>query len=121
MTTFVNLVRSGAALDLLLRLKRFLCETYNLSVTRCIEYDPYSKERLNEKGIAKPTFTVPFDSFVPEQLVRMNATIDKDTLIRQYADFRRHMRAENVSEILFNDDVSKQKSSPVDHSVGETF
>jgi cohesin loading factor subunit SCC2 len=99
MPVFVDLCREGAALTLLLRLKIFLRENYNLSHTRCLQYDPSAKERLCEKGIATPKFSVAFDASVLSvfrQDQPASDIIDKDAVIRQYAEFRRMMRDENA-------------------------
>ena len=110
---FAGLCRDGAALTILLRLKKFLCSSYNLSATRVLEYDPSAKERLCEKGIAKPRFTEPFNSSV--EPVSSDRKVTKDCLIRVYAEFRQMMRDENQS-----DDVTMHGSDDVDESeVGE--
>jgi cohesin loading factor subunit SCC2 len=90
---FADLCRDGAALSMLLRLKSFLCSSYNLSAIRVLEYDPNAKERLCEKGIAKPKFTTPFNGSLEE--VTTNGIVHKDALIRVYAEFRQMMREEN--------------------------
>jgi cohesin loading factor subunit SCC2 len=111
---FVDLVREGAALTLLLRLKSFLCASYNLTATRCMEYDPNTKERLCEKGIAKAKFSEPFDASVAAVLLQTKGAIDKDALVRQYAELRRRMRDESASEVRVSgsDDGEVVKSSP---------
>lgn len=95
MSGFVDLCRDGAALTLLLRLKNFLCSSYNLSASRILTYDPSAKERLCEKGLSRPDFDAPFDGSVDAVVVKSEHSVDKDALIRGYAEFRRMMREEN--------------------------
>lgn len=119
---FVDLLREGAALTLLLRLKSFLCTSYNLSATRCMEYDPNSKERLCEKGIAKVKLSAPFDATVAPVLLLSNKNaIDKDALLRQYAELRQRMRKESAIDLRVSgsedDDVensSRKQSASAD-------
>jgi cohesin loading factor subunit SCC2 len=93
--TFMTLCRDGAALTLLLRLKSHLRALYNLTETRCLEYDPLAKERICDKGVSKTDVRKPFVA-----QLHMNSKPKKsdiDSLIRQYADFRRLMREESAS------------------------
>jgi len=94
MSGFVDLCRDGAALTLLLRLSSFLRHTYQISSTKILEYDPSAKERLCEKGIPKPKFAAPFDGSVDAVWKSEQQAIDKDALIRGYAEFRRLLREE---------------------------
>lgn len=96
--SFVNLCREAAGLNLLLRLKAFLRNIYNLSEMRCLEYDPSTKENLSDKGISKTDVTKKFDATVPAFLLDSNKNVDKDALIRQYAEFRRLMRDDGNAE-----------------------
>jgi cohesin loading factor subunit SCC2 len=89
---FTKLVQNATAVALLLRLKAFLCATYNLSLTRCLEYDPNAKERVGDKGIPSVKFAEAFDG----KAVEWKGSIDKDVLLRQYAEFRRLVRSENT-------------------------
>lgn len=100
---FTGLSRDGFCLCILLRLKAFLCSFYNLSLTRCMEYDPNAKERIKDKAAFRATISKPFDtsfasvvSIASSQVDngRSKHLVDKDTLIRQYAEFRRRMREE---------------------------
>jgi len=116
MTSFLDLCRQAAAIVLLLRLKSFLRRLYNLSETRCLEYDPSSKERLSDKGCAKTNISKPFDSTIPLSLHGCSKNVDKNAIIRQYAEFRRLMRDENnVAEQKTNDsdeDKTSAEDSP---------
>ena len=90
--TFAKLVHDGTAISLLLRLKRFLCKIYNLSEARCLEYEPNEKGRLCEKGISPIAISEAFDA----SIAGTAGQVDKDLLLRQYAEFRNLMRRENV-------------------------
>jgi cohesin loading factor subunit SCC2 len=98
MKSFVRLVHEATSVTLLLRLKNFLCTKYNLSASRCLDYDPMSKERLCDKGIPVAKFSEAFDATVADS----NGVVDKDILLRQYAEFRRCMRLENTVPVRFN-------------------
>lgn len=98
MRGFLGLCGEAAALILLLRLKSFLRKLYNLSETRCLEYDPTSKDRIGEKGISKTEFFKAFDASIPMAMHSQKA-VDKDSLIRQYAEFRRLMRDETSADV----------------------
>jgi cohesin loading factor subunit SCC2 len=134
---FFYLCHESAALCLLLRLKSFLCTNYHLSLTRCLEYDPFAKERLCDKGALRVNITKPFDASLAEALMYTSEktkgsnseqkNIDKDALVRQYAEFRARMREE---QSLVPDDDSCGKSDveelangeevdPEDESLGE--
>ena len=89
MTKFVRLCQAAAALTLLLRLKRFLRQMYNLSEARCLEFDPNEKEKVAEKGVNKSDVKTIFDSTTVKK-------DDMDDLIRQYAEFRQLMREEST-------------------------
>ena len=101
MNRFTKLVRCASSVTLLLRLKAFLCATYNLSLARCLEYDPNAKVPLCEKGIPSVKFSKPFDTYALEH----KGAIEKDKLLRQYAEFRRLIRLENACPIRFNDQL----------------
>ena len=86
---FIQLCQGAAALTLLLRLKRYLRLMYNLSETRCLEFDPNEKEKVGEKGINKSEAKLSFNASV---MGGENA----DCLIRRYAEFRHLMREESL-------------------------
>lgn len=90
--SFKKLVYDATTVTLLLRLKTFLCSTYNLSPTRCLEYEPNAKERLCDKGIPTVKFSEMFDVQVAEN----KGIVEKDLLLRQYAEFRRLVRVEDT-------------------------
>lgn len=92
MPTFARLCEAAAAVTLLLRLQRFLRQMYNLSEERCRTYDPNEKERVGEKGVSKSDVKTPFD---PSGV----KTDDMDSLIRQYAEFRKLMREEHITQL----------------------
>lgn len=95
LNAFVDLCRNAVAISLLLRLKLFLRQAYNLSNTRCLEYDPNNSEREIEKSIVKVNICTPFDASVHRNLLDKSGPSDKDALIRTYAEFRKLMREEN--------------------------
>jgi cohesin loading factor subunit SCC2 len=98
MPQFVSLCQDGMAFGLVLRLKSFLRRAYNLSETRCLEYDPSATERICDKGAPKAVTSKPFNASVP-QVLHATGRVDIDALIRQYAEFRQLMREENNVEI----------------------
>ena len=110
MAGFLDSCRQAAALVLLLRIKSFLRRLYNLSETRCLEYDPSSKERPSDKGIARANISKPFDSSIPLGLRDSTKGVDKNAIIRQYAEFRRLMRDENSAEQMTNHSDEDQTS-----------
>ena len=93
--TFAKLVHDGTAISLLLRLKSFLCKIYNLSELRCIEFEPNEKVRLPDKGISPIVIAEPFDA----SIAATAGPVDKDIILRQYAEFRSLMRQENSLQI----------------------
>lgn len=115
MSGFLELCGEAAALILLLRLKTFLRNLYNLSETRCLEYDPASKDPIGQKGISKAQLAKLFDSSIPMAMHSQTSqtTVDRDTLIRQYAEFRRLMREETSTDVRVetSDDDEKQSST----------
>jgi cohesin loading factor subunit SCC2 len=90
--SFLKIVQDASSVALLLRLKAFLCSTYNLSPTRCLEYEPNAKERSCDKGVPTVKFSESFDA----KAVDCKGMVDKDMLLRQYAEFRRLVRLENT-------------------------
>lgn len=109
LNAFAELSRNGIALSLLLRLKVFLRNAYNLTNTRCLEYDPNTTERDADKSVIKADICTPFDASVPLNLVDKSGRPDKDVLIRHYAEFRKLMREENSMDadmiVSVNDDT----------------
>lgn len=98
LNAFADLCRKGVALSLLLRLKLFLRDAYNLSNTRCLEYDPNNTERDADRSATKIEFCTPFDASVHQSFVNKSGRPDKDALIRHYAAFRKLMRKENSAD-----------------------
>lgn len=97
---FSELCSSACALVLLLRLKAFLRKIYNLSETRCVEYNPDAKERVcDQKHISTPTNIPVFNASV----VGKKDDAKLDTLIRQYAEFRKLMRIEQSLDAKMTD------------------
>lgn len=93
-----------AALTLLMRLKMFLREAYNLSETRCLSYNPDAKDRAAEKLIPKMHLP-PFNSKLAMR-TSMDGTEahDLDGMIIQYAEFRQLMRIEATVDVRSDDE-----------------
>jgi cohesin loading factor subunit SCC2 len=96
---FAARCHEASALTLLLRLKTYLCVTYNVSDARVHEYNPEGKESIPDKGISKPAAgSALFDSSIGvggrgRGLGPRSPNLDH--LIRVYAAFRRAMRLEH--------------------------
>ena len=108
--------RDATCLSLALELKSFLRKAYNLSETRCLEYDPSATERICDKAPKMNTQTL-FAAVVPRSLIERSARVDKDALIRQYAQFRQLMREETSAEEDLEeeeDDSTMGNDKPVD-------
>ena len=97
---FAELCGEACAIVLLLRLKLFLRKVYNLSETRCLEYSPDAKERIcDQKHISAPADMPMFNaSLEMNSQKKKSKSHDKDALIRQYAEFRKLMRAEQSAD-----------------------
>mmetsp|Transcript_16813 Transcript_16813/g.19377 ORF Transcript_16813/g.19377 Transcript_16813/m.19377 type:complete len:1762 (+) Transcript_16813:148-5433(+) len=94
-SAFSNLCSEAGCLILLLRLKSFLKETYNLSESRCTGFNPDAKD-VGEKPILKSSTSSIFDSKLPIHVVSttQNQKDHLDAMIIMYAEFRRLMREE---------------------------
>merc|ERR1711865_529159 len=94
---FSHLCSEAGCLVLLLRLKCFLKETYNLSESRCTGYNPDAKT-VGEKPVQRSSTSSVFDSKLPIHIWNKNKTQNKqdlqDGMIIIYAEFRRRMREE---------------------------
>merc|ERR1711865_495252 len=94
---FSHLCSEAGCLVLLLRLKCFLKETYNLSESRCTGYNPDAKT-VGEKPVQGSSTSSVFDSKLPIHSWNKNKTQNKrdlqDGMIIIYAEFRRRMREE---------------------------
>ncbi len=103
---FSKLCSEAGCLILLLRLKTFLRETYNLSESRCIGFNPDKKD-IGEKPMSKSSTSSTFDSKLPTFGKNDNGESDDllDAMIHQYAEFRRLMRSE-VNNASYIDDES---------------
>lgn len=108
--SFTEMCAEGNSIVLLLRLKQFLCKVYSLSETRCLGYIPNGKESIIDKGICvpdkMPVFNASFQSCCkPSAKPAQHSTmsVDKDSLIRQYAEFRRIMRSIGSSDSIMDD------------------
>jgi len=91
---FAQLCAKAATMILLLRLKQFLKKVYSLSEARCTEYTPCDKEKFSDKSINIPEDIPIFNNKI-EGLIQDSSSplvLDKDALIRVYAEFRRLMR-----------------------------
>lgn len=89
MPKFSRICQAASAMTLLLRLKRYLRQVYNLTEGRCLDFSPNEKEKVGEKGVNKTDVKTPFDASVAK-------VDDMDSLIRHYAEFRKLMREENT-------------------------
>jgi hypothetical protein len=99
---FAKLCSEAGCLILLLRLKGFLRETYNLSESRCSGFNPDAKE-VGEKPILKSSTSSVFDS----KLLIHNDIDDRlDAMITMYAEFRRLTRKEISDSSYLDDDES---------------
>jgi cohesin loading factor subunit SCC2 len=99
---FAKLCLEAGCLILLLRLKGFLRETYNLSESRCSGFNPDAKE-VGEKPILKSSTSSVFDS----KLLIHNDIDDRlDAMITMYAEFRRLTRKEISDSSYLDDDES---------------
>ena len=116
---FTELCGEACALVLLLRLKAHLRKIYNLSETRCLEYSPDAKERICDKHVSVPSDVHVFNASL-EMKFSPGKGYDKDSLIRQYAEFRSLMRAEQCSDVRMSSDSEaeptprKRKGSATD-------
>lgn len=93
MDHFGRLCQEGFLLVLLIRLKTFLRSRYNLSSARCLEFDPNAKERPSDKVLGKANVLKDFDLCRSIDKVSFD---DGDSIIRQYALFRRCLREEHL-------------------------
>lgn len=123
---FAEMCAQASAFVLLLRLKSFLRTAYNISEARCLEYSPDAKERNWDKISTSPNFPSVFNATIKsffrsesqskkKSVKPMNSReINKDALIKQYAEFRALMRVEQAADIKLdsdddNDDSKKRK------------
>ena len=102
---FLRLCSEAGCLILLLRLKNFLRETYNLSEARCIGFNPDKKD-VGEKPISRASSSSFFPSRLPTFVKKQKGdSVDLlDAMILQYAEFRRLMRSEVNNSTLLDDD-----------------
>ena len=118
---FETLCETASSFILLLRLKAYLRKVYNLSETRCLVYSPEVMERNFDK-IASSVSNMPlFDSKIPgffrhegDEMDGPNERdVDRDTVIMQYAEFRRLLRTEQTagSRIAEMDDDDDEKET----------
>ena len=109
---FAKLCSEAGCLILLLRLKNFLRETYNLSEARCLGFNPDKKD-IGEKPILKSPTSSTFDSKLPTY---SSSHIEKDhfmnAMLLQYAEFRRLMRSE-VNNAHIDGDESEVENEAV--------
>jgi cohesin loading factor subunit SCC2 len=109
---FSKLCSEAGCLIMLLRLKTFLRETYNLSETRCLGFNPDKKE-IGEKPILKSSTSSIFDSKLPTySKIHNDESGDLlDAMIIQYAEFRRLMRSEVNNAALFDYESENEAGS----------
>ena len=101
---FADLCTEAGCLILLLRLKSFLRQSYNLSEVRCQGFNPDAKDGT-EKAITKSSISSLFPSKLPMQgMTKDDGNDYLDAMIFQYAEFRRLMREEvHHSSTTLND------------------
>jgi len=92
--SFAKHCQTSASFTLLMRLKAYLQKMYRLSDLRCIEYDPKGKERIADRSCHRIENPPPFDASLPAGLGNTSAAPNVDSLIRQYAEFRKAFRDE---------------------------
>lgn len=118
---FSKLCSEAGCLILLLRLKSFLRETYNLSEARCVGFNPDKKE-IGEKPIMKSTTSSIFESKLPTCSNSHNGKKDQDldSMILQYAEFRRLMRSEVNNASLLDDESGVENEIVLEDEVVNT-
>jgi cohesin loading factor subunit SCC2 len=93
-TTFSSLCAEAAAQTLLLRLKAFLREAYDFNEARIFGFNPDTRE-VTEKALSKAP-NVKFNSILSMESVQGEGGIrDLDSMICQYAEFRKLMREQS--------------------------
>jgi cohesin loading factor subunit SCC2 len=101
--TFSSLCAEAAAQTLLLRLKAFLRDAYVFSETRIVGFNPESRESA-EKALSKAP-TLKFNSVLAMESIQ--AAVEPralDSMIFQYAEFRKLMRQQSGLDTTFVDD-----------------
>eukprot|EP00559_Dactyliosolen_fragilissimus_P006500 CAMPEP_0184859868 /NCGR_PEP_ID=MMETSP0580-20130426/4833_1 /TAXON_ID=1118495 /ORGANISM="Dactyliosolen fragilissimus" /LENGTH=1965 /DNA_ID=CAMNT_0027356725 /DNA_START=12 /DNA_END=5909 /DNA_ORIENTATION=+ len=89
---FAELCAEASSFVLLLRLKDFFRKTYNgVTAIRLRDYMPNEKERITDRGLSQPSDMSTFDSDI--ESLKNDMSLDLDSLIRLYSNFRQVMRA----------------------------
>mmetsp|Transcript_18258 Transcript_18258/g.25965 ORF Transcript_18258/g.25965 Transcript_18258/m.25965 type:complete len:442 (-) Transcript_18258:134-1459(-) len=113
---FAQLCAKAATMILLLRLKQFLKKVYSLSEARCTEYTPCDKDKFSDKSINIPE-EIPIFNNKFEGLIQDSSSplvLDKDALIRVYAEFRRLMRTAGSEKEKSNSDKPTESAGFVE-------
>lgn len=101
---FRSLCVEASAMVLLLRLQSFLREAFSgVTMTRLIEYMPGAKERISDRAPNRISNITPFNSRIPLVSASESKSINLDNSIRQYAAFRKLMRAYDATQIVQSD------------------
>jgi hypothetical protein len=89
---FSELCRSAASTILLLRVKLFLCNVYCISETRLREFHDGGKESAGDKAINQPDNMVLFQSDIPKLYKDDGLTLNMDSLVLIYMEFKELFR-----------------------------
>ena len=124
MERFLGFCEQASPFVILLQLKSFLRDVYNLSEIRCLTHNPENPERsFHHVGSSSPAanhvFTCPLD---PIRSVQSdgNTTIDVDEAIRRYAAFRAIMRDEQSANSKEDDDEDDDEAQWEDGKMTDT-
>mmetsp|Transcript_54628 Transcript_54628/g.65862 ORF Transcript_54628/g.65862 Transcript_54628/m.65862 type:complete len:431 (-) Transcript_54628:175-1467(-) len=121
MKQFSEMIAEASALTLLLRLKMFFKKVYALSEAKCIEYNPNNhKERFCDNHISLPERMPIFNNRIESFFMDDDETIhNKESLIRQYAEFRCLMRSGDVgiSDLTLLSDKRKDSGGDVENGL----
>ena len=108
--TFFDLCSGAGSLTLLLRMKEYLKKCYNLSESRCLEYNPDAKEKIHDRTISKPNASAKFNAYLPLQ--KDASELDLDGMISQYAEFHQRMRIESSFDVRLEEEESDDDDAP---------
>ena len=110
---FARVCQTSTGLSLLFRLKNFLMTTYRLSELRCLDYNPKDKERISDRNLSKVDDAPEFDASLFPGISNSTAVPNVDSLIRQYADFRKGFREEIASSARAQEEKEEQAVNEV--------
>lgn len=122
-TKFSILCLEASSMLLLLRLDKFLRESYSgVTTTRVVEYNPNEKERISDRGASRSSTAVPFNSEIPIPLSSKSTYCDLDDSIRFYAELLLLMRDyDSRQEILSESSSEEKKNSKRKRSFDEDY